>query len=62
MSDARFREAPRTTMKYHCSWCKYDFTARIRKTTREGKHSNVSTKVKCPNCHNNIKTYGGKEI
>lgn len=46
-------------MEYHCGYCKYDFEKMVGKS-EGGKHSTVSSQVKCPNCGNFLKTWDGK--
>jgi DNA-directed RNA polymerase subunit RPC12/RpoP len=42
--------------KYKCGWCRKEFKQNVG-NSGGGKHSNVSSQVKCPNCGNFIKTY-----
>jgi len=48
--------ATKEIIKYHCDYCKYDFEQGVR-TSRGGKHSRVSTQVKCPRCGNGLLTW-----
>lgn len=43
---------------YCCGWCGNRFKAYAKKyEAGQGKHSNISTQIVCPNCGNFIETW-----
>jgi DNA-directed RNA polymerase subunit RPC12/RpoP len=42
---------------YKCAWCNFEFTQKVLKNNGKGKKGCTSDQVKCPNCHNFIKTW-----
>jgi len=44
-------------MKYECGWCGKEFEQEVGTYKGNGKHSGVSSQVKCKDCGNFIPTY-----
>jgi len=55
----KFRQGGKTHNTYECDWCGDEFDRHVGNTDSGGggKHSSVSSQVKCYKCGNFIKTW-----